>query len=146
LTIIGSKTTCPICRRESELISGEYRATFDAIELLVDPSISAEGRAALQQLLEQTRAGKISVEEARAAASKISEKAAAFFNFGNWPPEVKGALIGAAINALVVLGARVIGPEVVVNNQTVIERIVDHPTREAQVPVPRPNPRRTPDR
>jgi hypothetical protein len=155
-TFINCGTTCPICRRPSEIIPGHYEAHADRLNLLVDPRISPEALAALQRLAKAASTGQISVEKAREEAEKIQPGAGRLFDIADWPAQAKATLYAAIVGATgVVMAASIAstrssGPAA--RAPSVIEEVYERRNKDdllstsalkpvERIPIPRPRPK-----
>src|SRR6185312_8458720 len=125
LTILGMSTTCPTCGRISEILPGAYSAFKDRIDLLLDPSVSAEVLAALRTIVEAARDDKISAAEARGQAEKILPGAGKLFDI-NWSDQAKATLYAGIIGAIALIAAaKLSSSSQNVTVQPVIERVIE---------------------
>lgn len=112
---------CPICRRVVEVLPGEYTSTPDGLNVLLDPSISKEALNALKRLAERVAEGEVSPEEADAEAARISPRLKGFFSRIDWPNQIVGAAVAAAITlAAARLPTEPSTPQTVINNPVTI--------------------------
>jgi hypothetical protein len=162
----NSRAQCPRCGRAMEVIPGRYEeGVANQLNILIDPSISPEALEAIRRLAERAKAGKITPEEAKQEAEKISPKAGKLFDVANWSDQAKADLYAAIIKATgaiiastaaVIVAAKMASspaPSVTVNIQPVIERIetrketlrgtTSH-TPPGHLPKPKPKPRPRP--
>jgi hypothetical protein len=116
--ILDCATVCPTCGRHVELLPGLYEADGDHLNFLLDPSVSDAALAELRKLLVALQAGEITPEDAEKEAEKVHRGWGAFFNFSQWAPEVRGALIASLITAAATIVASRMSssPSVTVNN------------------------------
>jgi hypothetical protein len=100
ITINKVNEPCPQCGSgKAHLVNGVFELTEELVKVISAPDLTAEGLAALREILELAASGKITPAAAKTRASKISPKFAAFldmlFKFG--VPAI--ALVVALIDA-----------------------------------------------
>jgi hypothetical protein len=146
ITFAHCQTNCPVpgCDQACEVIPGRYSADDKGrLDLLLDPSISAEALAAIKAIAVQLRDGAISADVAQKEIERLAPQAAALFK--GWTRGEKIAMAGAIIAAIALIKP---SSPTVVNVQPVIERVFERSPNEwlsssslSKVPLPRPRPK-----
>ncbi|WP_156150837.1 hypothetical protein [Hyphomicrobium sp. 99] len=136
ITLLGLSTTCPICGSISEILPGAYSAFKDRIDVLLDPSVSAEALVALRFILEAARDNKISQPEAKRQAEKIVPGSGRLFDIGNWGDQAKATLYASVIGAIALVTAAKLSASSSSTTviQPVIERIIPMPQEYKPLP------------
>jgi hypothetical protein len=150
ISIKGISTNCPVCGANSEIIPGRYDAKDDTLNVLLDPSISADALNAIRQLVTRLQAGEVTVEQAKKQLENISPKASRLFDISEWSDQAKATLFASIIGAIAIISAARLskssGPTININ--PVVERVVAPPKTDflssssLRVPLPKPNPLR----
>lgn len=70
----SGSTNCPACGRDSEFVPGVYDSLPNGIRVLLDPSISRDALAALQEIAQRLQRNEVSPENAVEQASAIDPK------------------------------------------------------------------------
>lgn len=127
VNIVGNTITCPVCGGPAQVISGCYDTVGDRLQILIDPSISADALAAIRKLAEQVRDAAITPEAAQAEAERIAPGTGRLFDIRSWSDQAQATLLAAIIGATALIGAAKISqaPSQTVNVQPVIERLVE---------------------
>lgn len=157
ISYVGCTTSCPKCGRRSEVIPGTYNPAADGMNILLDPSISAEALAAIKIIAQRAVAGTITPAAARAEIEKIEPRAASVFDFKSYSIGDKLAAFALLIS-LVDAAANLRAadpPTTIIHNQTVVQQGWDPPPppdlakktkkpgsgTKKSGPVPRPKPK-----
>ena len=99
-TFIGSTTTCPICRRQADILPGTFQGSPEGLNYFADPSISVQALSALQKVITEYQTGLITKDEAIETTKKIDPKIAETVKFWEWDFDRSIALFSLIISIL----------------------------------------------
>jgi hypothetical protein len=124
---VGCETNCPMCNAMGEIIPGTYSKTAEGLNVLLDPSISPDALAAIRDIAERARAGKITPEQAKSEAEHIKPGLGKLFDIGNWSDQAIATLYQGVIVAVgAIIAARIaLSPSPNIEVTPIVERVIE---------------------